>query len=152
MNQLSLSPRFFQFLGDYARSIGKSPERIVEEAVSQAILRHSSPDEPSRHDAQVLMPGSVQKRLFSLLPDLEPRTGTESPFGVLLERLPDKNWHYQVCRLEEWWFLVISDQPEDLPDPIDVKSVEASQAYCWIFGYTKTVKLWSAPTRFLVVF
>ena len=152
MSSLPLSSRFLDFLQNYARTSGKAPERIVEEAVSQAILRHSSPDEPSPRDASLLMPGPLRQRLLDLLIDFDHKTETDSPFGVLLERLPDKNWHYQVCKLDEYWFMVVSDQPTDLPPLIDVKSVEVSQAYCWIFGYTKTVKLWSSPSRFLIVF
>jgi len=152
MNELKLSTRFLDFLADYAHSVGKDPGRIVEEAVSQAILRHRSPEEPSRHDARLLMPDTIRRQLFSLLPDLDARAGTESPFGVLLERLPDKNWTYQICRLDEWWFVVISEDAPPLPEPIEVKSVEVSQAYCWIFGYTKTVKVWSGERRFVVAF
>ena len=152
MNELKFSPRFLQFLGDYARTVGKDPVRIVEEAVGQAILRHSGPDEPLPVDQQILLDARDRKRLLDLLPDFDAATETDSPFGVLLERIPDRNWTYQLGRYGECWLMVVSQTPQPLPEPIEVKSVETSQAYCWLFGYNKAVKLWSGPDRFLIVF
>ena len=152
MNELKFSARFLDFLGDYARTVNKDPARIVEEAVGQAIVRHSAPDEPLAVDRQILLAPRARRQLLDLLLDFDPKTETDSPFGVLLERLPDRNWTYQIGRLGECWLMVISEVPRDLPEPIEVKSVETSQAYCWIFGYNKNVKLWSSPDRFLVVF
>ena len=152
MSELKLSPRVLEFLGDYAKKAGKDPARIVEEAVSQALMRHSSPEKPSPHDAKILIPDRAKRQLLALLPDMDPDTETDSPFGVLMERLPDKSWTYQIGRLDEWWFLVVSERPQALPEPLEVRSVETSQAYCWLFGYTKAVKLWSSPDRFLIAF
>jgi len=152
MTELNFSPRFLDFLQDYANSVGKDPVRIVEEAVGQAILRHRSPADPSPHDQRILMGPASRKQLLSLLPEFHPRTETDSPFGVLLERLPDQNWTYQLARLGECWLIVVSKTPQRLPPPIEVKSIETNQAYCWLFGYTKAVKLWSGPERFLIVF
>jgi len=152
MSELKLSRRFVDFLKDYSQSTGKAPARIIEEAVGQSILRHSSPDDPSPMDQKILLDEPGRKQLLSLLSEFDPKTEIDSPFGVLLERLPDKNWTYQIARFADCWFIVVSESPKDLPEPIEVKSVETSQAYVWIFGYTKTVKLWSSPDRFLIVF
>lgn len=152
MAELKLSRRFVDFLKNYAQSIGKDPARIIEEAVGQAIVRHSGPDEPSPIDNRILLGLKDRKRLLELLPEFDPKTETDSPFGVLLERLPDKNWTYQIGRLEECWLIVVSENPRDLPEPIETKSIEKSQAYCWLFGYTKAVKLWSSNDSFLIVF
>ena len=152
MNELKFSARFLDFLGDYARSTGKDPVRIVEEAVGQAIVRHSGHDEPSPVDRQILLAPRARRLLLDLLLDFDPKTETDSPFGVLLERLPDRNWTYQIAQLDGCWFMVISEVPRDLPEPIELKSVETSQAYCWIFGHNKSVKLWSSQDRFLVIF
>ena len=149
---LNLSPKFLGFLEDYARSIGKDPSRIIEEAVSQAILRHTSPEESAAHGHRVLMPREVQKHLLTFLSGFDPRNMTETHFGDLMERLPDKNWTYQVARLDGWWFLVISMDAGDLPEPIEVRSVETSQAYVWLFSFPMPVRLWSDTNRFLVVF
>jgi len=151
MNTLPLSSRFLDFLNDYARKTGKDPAIIVEEAVSQAILRHQSAHGPQAHDA-VLMPAAVQRTFVGLLPEFDPKTVADTPFGDFMERLPDRNWTYQIGRFDDWWFLVVSTDPQNLPPPLEVRSVETSQAYAWLFGYTKAVKLWSALDRFLIAF
>ena len=152
MSELKFSARFLDFLGDYARSINKDPARIVEEAVGQAIVRHSGPDEAQPVDRQILLEPRARRQLLDLFSDIDPKTETDSPFGVLLERLPDRNWTYQIAQFGGCWLMVISEVPRELPEPIEVKSVEANQAYCWIFGYNKNVKLWSSSDRFLIVF
>lgn len=146
-----LSPRFLTFLEDYARKAGKDPDRIIEEAVSQAILRHQSLHGPTAHDA-LLMPPGVQRTLLGLFPQFDPKTVTDTPFGDFMERLPDRNWTYQAGRIGEWWFLMVSTEPQEFPEPVELRSVETSQAYAWLFGFTKSVKFWSATDRFLLVF
>jgi hypothetical protein len=151
MAELNFSRRFLDFLGTYSQSVGKSPERIVEEAVGQAILRHQSASHPSPHDGSLLIPAGVERHLLSLLPPFD-RKSTDTSFGTFMEQLPDRNWTYQIGRLDEWWFLLVADEGLNLPDPLELRSVENSQAYCWIFGHAKLVKLWSGPNRFLIVF
>lgn len=150
MHTPALSTRFLQFLEDYSRKTGKDPAIVIEEAVSQAILRHESAGHSS-HDG-LIMPPSSQARLLDALPEFDPRHGTDAVFGDFMERLPDRKWVYQVGRLDEWWFLIVSMRPEDLPEPLELRSVETSQAYAWLFGYTKAVKLWSTTDRFLLAF
>lgn len=145
-----LSPKFLTYLEDYARRIGKDADRIIEEAVSQAILRHETAEGSRQHDA-LLMPESDQRYLTTLLTGFD-GLPTQTRLGEFLEHLPDQNWTYQAARLGEWWFLVISKDAQDLPEPLELRSVETSQAYVWLFGYSKQVRLWSAQDRFLVVF
>lgn len=151
MSTVSLSPRFLQFLEDYSRKMGKDPAIIVEESVSQAIMRHQAVHGSEAHDA-VLMPPGVQRTLLGILPEFDPTTVADTPFGDFMERLPDHPWTYEAGRLGEWWFLVVSRDPTPLPAPLELRSVETSQAYAWLFGYTKAVKLWSTADRFLIAF
>jgi hypothetical protein len=147
----NLSPKFLQFLEDYSRKSGRDPAVLIEEAVSQAILRHEAASGDAAHTA-LLMPQATQNRILGRLPEFDPAHGADTAFGDFMERLPDRNWYYQVGRLDEWWFLVVSLLPQDLPEPLELRSVETSQAYAWLFGFTKTVRLWSAPDRFLLAF
>jgi len=144
-----LSAKFLLFLEDYARRIGKAPERIIEEAVSQAILRHESDPSVSRN--ALLMPQADQARLTRLLPGFD-GLPTDTTLGEFLERLPDQNWTYQAARLDDWWFLLVTKAPLELPEPLELRSVETSQAYVWLFGHAKVVRLWSALDHFLIVF
>jgi len=150
MRPPELSPKFLLFLEDYSLKTGKDPAVLIEEAVSQAILRHESAGQPG-HTA-LLAPSVVQSQLLGWFPEFDPAHGTETGFGDFMERLPDRRWTYQIGRLDEWWFLVVSLAPREFAGPLELRSVETSQAYAWLFGFTKQVRLWSATDRFLLVF
>jgi len=149
---MEFSQRFLEFLADYAAKVGKDSARIVEESTAQAILRHSAPDEPKPVDAAILMPDARLRQLLSLLPDIDPASVTHSPFGTMMERLPDLNWVYQLARLDDWWLLVLATAPQPLPEPLELRAQEENQAYAWVFGYDKAVRVYSSNTRILVVF
>lgn len=149
MDALKFSPRFLDFLSDYAHRVGKDPVVIIEEAVSQSILRHESGQ--GSHN-KLLMPEIQQRILLATFPEFPPLGSTDTPFGEFMEHLPDLSWTYQIGRLEDWWFLVVSREPRPFPEPLELRTTESNQAYAWIFGHHKMVRLWSAPNRFLLAF
>jgi len=152
MPDLIVSAPFRNYLEDYAKRIGKSASIIVEEAVSQAIGRHLAPEKPGPEESRILASAELTRQMVAVVPGLGASAPVETTLGEFFEHLPDMNWTYQICQAEDRWFLVVGKDVLEFPDWVEKKYVEHNQAYCWTYGYSRAVRLWSGTDRFLVVF